>query len=111
MSECFAMRESMPMLLTESLDSAGREAAHMHIESCGACSDEWATMKETWQLLDELPVVEVPSRVKARFLDEVAGRSSQVAGVTWRGPRSSTSRSVICDLRPASCDPGGRWSC
>ena len=81
MSECHVMRESMPMLLTESLDSASREATHLHIESCSVCNDEFIALRETWQMLDELPVVEVPSRVKARFLDEIAGRSAQVADV------------------------------
>ena len=71
MSECTAMKESMPMLLTESLGSAQREATHLHIESCAACSDEWSALRETWQLLDEVPRVEVPSRVKERFLAEI----------------------------------------
>lgn len=71
MAECSAMRESMPMLLTESLDAAGRELAHQHIESCAACGEEWQGIKETWVLLDELPRVEVPSRVRDRFLAEV----------------------------------------
>jgi len=78
MSECTAMRESMPMLLTESLGSAQREAAHLHIESCAACSDEWSGLRETWRLLDELPRVEVPSRVKDRFLAEIGTPSPVV---------------------------------
>lgn len=68
MSECSAMRESMPLLLTESLDAASREATHVHIESCAVCADEWAAMKETWNLLEELPPVEVPLRVREKFL-------------------------------------------
>jgi hypothetical protein len=71
MAECSAMNESMPMLLTESLDAAGRELAHQHIESCAACGAEWQAMKETWALMEALPVVEVPSRVRDRFLAEV----------------------------------------
>lgn len=78
MPECDVMRESMPLLLTESLDSAGREATHLHIESCAACSDEWSALRETWQMLDELPRVEVPARVKARFLNEVGADRPQV---------------------------------
>jgi hypothetical protein len=61
----------MPMLLTESLDAAGREATHLHIETCAACAEEWAALRETWQTLDELPRVEPPARLKARFLAEV----------------------------------------
>ena len=72
MPDCNAMRESMPMLLTESLDSAGREATHLHIESCTECHDEWTALRETWQLLDELPRVEPPDHLKARFLAEVS---------------------------------------
>ena len=71
MAECSAMRESMPLLLTESLDATGRELAHQHIESCAACGEEWQAMKETWALMDELPKVEVPPRVRDRFLAEV----------------------------------------
>ena len=68
MSECDAMRESMPLLLTESLDPARRELTHQHIEMCPLCVAEWAAYKETWQILDALPEVEVPARVKQRFL-------------------------------------------
>lgn len=71
MGECSAMRESMPTLLTESLDAAGRELAHQHIESCAECGEEWQAMKATWALMEELPIVEVPSRVRDRFLAEV----------------------------------------
>jgi hypothetical protein len=59
------------MLLTESLDAAGRELAHQHIESCAVCGEEWQAMKETWALMEELPPVEVPARVRERFLAEV----------------------------------------
>lgn len=71
MAECSAMRESMPLLLTESLDASGRELAHQHIESCAECGEEFRALKETWALLDELPQVEVPPRVRDRFLAEV----------------------------------------
>ena len=71
MSECHALRESMPLLLTESLDAASREATHLHIESCAECRDEWAAVRDTWQILDEMPRVEPPARVKARFLAEI----------------------------------------
>jgi hypothetical protein len=71
MAECSAMKESMPMLLTESLDAAGRELAHQHIESCAVCGEEWQAMKETWAFMEALPPVEVPSRVRGRFLAEV----------------------------------------
>ena len=66
------MRESMPLLLTESLDHSRREQTHEHIESCAACSAEWSGFKETWSLLGALPEVEVPARVRDRFLSEFA---------------------------------------
>lgn len=69
MSECGAMRESMPLLLTESLDPVRRELAHQHIEQCSSCGEEWAGFRESWLMMDALPEVEVPARVKARFLD------------------------------------------
>lgn len=69
MSDCDLMQESMPLLLTESLDPARRELTHQHIESCEICGDAWTATKETWALLGDLPEVEVPARVKARFLD------------------------------------------
>lgn len=68
MSECLALRESMPLLLTESLDPVRRELTHQHIETCEACGAEWDAYKETWSVLAELPEVEVPARVKANFL-------------------------------------------
>lgn len=81
MAECSAMRESMPFLLTESLDAAGRELAHQHIESCAECGEEWQAMRETWALLDELPRVEVPSRVRDRFLAEVMPAAAPASNV------------------------------
>jgi len=71
MSDCTVMRESMPLLLTESLDAARRESAHQHIENCAACGDEWAGYRETWSLLETLPEVEVPARVKQHFMSFV----------------------------------------
>lgn len=71
MGECVALREALPSLLTESLDPVRRELTHEHIESCAECSAEWTAYKETWTILDELPVLDVPARAKARFLAEV----------------------------------------
>lgn len=68
MSECSAVTERMPLLLTESLDTDGRELALQHIESCDLCSAEWSACKETWLLMGDLPEVDVPAHVKARFL-------------------------------------------
>jgi len=68
MSECSAVTERMPMLLTESLDVMRREQTHQHIEGCELCSAEWSAYKSTWSELGELSDVEVPARVKARFL-------------------------------------------
>jgi anti-sigma factor RsiW len=66
------MRENMPLLLTESLDPARRELTHQHIETCPMCVAEWSAYKETWQILDTLPELDVPARVKQRFLAEVS---------------------------------------
>ena len=68
MSECRAVTDNMPLLLTESLDRSRRELAHQHIESCDVCGAEWAAWRETWTVLGELPEVEVPVRVRDRFL-------------------------------------------
>jgi len=81
MSECGVMSENMPMLLTESLDPVQRERTHQHIESCAACASEWSAMKETWQILETLPTVEVPARVKKRFLAEISAASAVPANV------------------------------
>ncbi|HVE73081.1 MAG TPA: HEAT repeat domain-containing protein [Thermoanaerobaculia bacterium] len=59
----------MPLLLTESLDATRRESAHQHIETCPVCSDEWNAYKETWSVLGGLPEVDVPTHVKAKFLE------------------------------------------
>ena len=68
MSECGALRERMPLLLTESLDPVRREQTHEHIEGCAACSREWAAYRDTWRVMDDLPEVVVPARAKAKFL-------------------------------------------
>ncbi|HEX3577218.1 MAG TPA: HEAT repeat domain-containing protein [Thermoanaerobaculia bacterium] len=62
----------MPFLLTESLDPARRELTHQHIETCPMCIAEWSAYKETWSILDTLPELDVPARVKQRFLAEVS---------------------------------------
>jgi len=81
-------RERMPLLLTESLEYESRERAHAHIESCSACRAHWQAAKETWALLAEVPDVEVPSRVRARFLAAVAPEQerSNVTFFSFRRP-------------------------
>jgi len=71
MAECSAMRESFPLLLTESLDVQSRESTHQHIESCAECADEWQGMKDAWRMMGELPELEPPARVRQRFLAEI----------------------------------------
>jgi len=71
MSECDLMRESMPLLLTESLDPVRRELTHQHIERCPSCGSEWTGYREAWRMLGELPELEVPASVKGRFLASV----------------------------------------
>jgi hypothetical protein len=71
MAECSAVTESMPLLLTESLDASRRELTHQHIESCAVCSEEWNAYRETWAVMGDLPEVEVPARVKQAFLARV----------------------------------------
>jgi anti-sigma factor RsiW len=75
MPDCDSMRENMPLLLTESLDPAQRELTHQHIETCPMCVAEWSAYKETWSILDTLPELDVPARVKQRFLAEVSPAS------------------------------------
>src|SRR5690348_16997949 len=70
MSECSAVREGMPLLLTESLDAARRELTHQHIESCNLCGAEWDAYRETWAIMGDLPDVPVPPRVKQAFLQQ-----------------------------------------
>ncbi|HYC92248.1 MAG TPA: HEAT repeat domain-containing protein [Thermoanaerobaculia bacterium] len=77
MPDCSAVNESMPLLLTESLDAARREAAHQHIESCAVCGEEWSAYRETWAAMSDLPEVEVPARVKAKFLER-AGLTAEL---------------------------------
>lgn len=71
MSDCTVMRESMPLLLTESLDPVRRENAYQHIEHCDACGEEWNGFRETWTLLETLPEVDVPPSVKQKFLGTI----------------------------------------
>jgi hypothetical protein len=78
------MRENMPLLLTESLDLEQRERTHQHIETCLICAGEWSAYKETWQTLEALPVLDVPARVKQRFLSEVSPASVKTNVVPFR---------------------------
>ena len=71
MSDCDVMKESMPLLLNESLDPAQRELTHQHIERCPACSDEWAGFREAWIALGTLPELEPPPALKTRFLASI----------------------------------------
>src|SRR5215211_4398104 len=71
MAECSAMRESFPLLLTESLDAQTRETTHQHIESCAECAEEWQGMKDAWRMMAELPELEPPARARQRFLAEI----------------------------------------
>jgi HEAT repeat protein len=86
MSDCDLMRESMPLLLTESLDPARRELTHQHIERCEACGAEWSGYRDTWRTLGDLPEVEVPASAKARFLSAIGEVEAPV--VVFR-PRAS----------------------
>ena len=78
MSECRAVRESMPLLLTESLDETRRELTHQHIEGCAVCGEEWSAFKATWRMMDDLPELPVPARVREKFL-AAAGLSDGAA--------------------------------
>ncbi len=84
MVDCNAMREAMPLLLTESLDHGRRELTHEHIESCTACNAEWAAYKETWSLLGALPELEVPARVHDRVLGELGVAAAAAVVVPFR---------------------------
>jgi len=79
MPECDAMIESMPLLLTESLDPVRRELTHQHIENCSVCGNEWSAFQETWRLMGDLPDYDVPPRVKEQFLAR-AGIIARPAG-------------------------------
>ncbi len=106
MAECSAMRESMPLLLSESLDRDRRELAHQHIESCAACGAEWAAYKETWSMLTELPEVEVPARVKDKFLGVILrqedAEGSRAAKGILRSAQDDTNIVVPFRRRPAA---------
>lgn len=86
MSECDFMKESMPLLLTESLDPVRREQTHQHIERCPACSAEWNSYRETWRLLGDVPEVEVPARVRERFLAAAGLPETNVVSFRRRAP-------------------------
>ena len=89
MPDCDAMRENMPLLLTESLDPVRRELTHQHIESCPICVAEWSAYKETWQTLEALPEIDVPARVKQRFLAEVMPAAAKSNVVPFRRGRTA----------------------
>ena len=86
MSECDFMKETMPLLLTESLDPVRREHTHQHIEHCPVCNAEWTNYRETWRLLADMPEVEVPGRVRERFLASAGLSSANVVPFRRRLP-------------------------
>lgn len=90
MSDCTLMRESMPMLLTESLDPVRRENAYQHIEHCAECGEEWNGFRETWSLLETLPEVEVPPHVKEQFLAKLNPQAEIPRNVVPFHRRSAT---------------------
>jgi hypothetical protein len=104
MSECRAMKESMPLLLTESLDPARRELSHQHIETCDVCGAEYAAFKETWATLALLPEVEVPARAKQRFL-QAAGIVEQPAEKPVEKPAEKPVDNVV----PFTRRPAFKW--
>lgn len=87
MAECSAVNESMPLLLTESLDAARREATHQHIESCALCSRTWGAYRETWSVMGDLPELEVPVHLKQNFLRR--------AGLATELPKAELPKNVI----------------
>ncbi|MEA2463902.1 MAG: hypothetical protein QOJ98_1649 [Acidobacteriota bacterium] len=102
MSECNAMKESMPLLLTESLDPVRRELSHQHIESCDVCGPEYAAYKETWAMLALLPEVEVPARAKQRFL--------QAAGlIDTAKPLAAPADRPVGNVVPFTRRPAFKW--
>ena len=71
MSECHAVKERIPDLLTESLDGDAREESFHHIESCEQCGLEWKSVREAWAMLGAIPDVPVPARAAARFEETI----------------------------------------
>jgi hypothetical protein len=57
---------------------------HEHIESCAACTAEWSAYKETWSLLGSMPEVEVPARVREKFLTTIGARETPANVVPFR---------------------------
>jgi hypothetical protein len=86
MSECDFMREAMPLLLTESLDPVRREQTHQHIERCSICNAEWDGYRQTWRVLGDMPEVEVPARVRERFMTAAGLISTNVVPFRRRLP-------------------------
>ena len=108
MSECSAVTERMPLLLTESLDAVRREQSHQHIETCELCGAEWSAYKETWQLLGDLPEVEVPARVKQKFLAAAGLAPREEVPLTRRfAPPSARERES--NVVPFRSRPAVKW--
>jgi anti-sigma factor RsiW len=110
MPDCDSVRENMPMLLTESLDPARREVTHQHIETCSMCAAEWSAYKETWSILDTLPELDVPARVKQRFLAEVspAGVTPNVVPFRRRGAARWLAQAAAVVIIAGGAFYGGR---
>lgn len=98
MFECDVVREQMPLLLTEALPASDRELAHTHIESCAVCTEHWRAARETWRIMDALPEVRVPSKLRASFLAEAK-----------RLQPATSEREVADNVVPFRRRPAARW--
>lgn len=104
MSECSAVTERMPLLLTESLDATRRELTHQHIESCDLCGAEWSAYKQTWLVMGDLPEVTVPARAKERFL-AAAGIGMPATDIVLPGNDEQQTANVV----PFRRRPAVKW--
>lgn len=65
--ECKDYRERFPLLLADSLDEIQKSEIESHLAACPECREEFATAKEIWELLGELPQPDPSSGMRAGF--------------------------------------------
>lgn len=77
--KCSQMKENMTAYLSGNLDNGEREAFDAHMASCTGCQEEVASMKSTWEKMDQIPEKEPGPALRSRFYAMLEAEKRAVA--------------------------------
>ena len=69
--KCETAREHFSDLIEGGVDQATKLAIDSHFSVCPACREEYASFKQTWLLLDDVPTVEAPAYLRHQVLQAI----------------------------------------